>query len=202
MGGSGSGHRYDSKGTTSDYFQLDVRRWNREGRLGAGNVFWWADMRLPPSFIRVQVERFLVVLAHAYRDREGIYTGQSQRVWLEWTPCHFGGKRPWFLCPGCERRVAKLCIATEFRCRHCLELAYESQHQSRKHRSLYMASKIRTKLGGSGSLADPPPPKPKHMHWRTYRRLCRKLERRESMVFGAMAAWLDRKSGRSSAANP
>jgi hypothetical protein len=192
MGGSGSGRRYGSKGTTSDYFQLDVRHWHREGRLTAGNVFWWVERCLPTSFIRVQVERFLVVLARGTRNWDGIYTGPSQPVWVEWTPCHYGGKRPWFLCPGCERRVAKLCIARQFRCRHCLDLAYESQHQSRKNRCLYVASKIRNALGGSESLADPPPPKPKRMHWRTYRRLCRKLERCESVLFGSMAAWLDR----------
>jgi Transposase DDE domain len=29
---------------------------------------------------------------------------------LEWTPCNYGGARPWFLCPmdGCRRRVAVL----------------------------------------------------------------------------------------------
>jgi len=29
-----------SKGTTSDYFQLVVRRWHREGLISAGYVFW------------------------------------------------------------------------------------------------------------------------------------------------------------------
>lgn len=29
-----------------------------------------------------------------------------QRVGVEWTPCTFGGDRPWLLCPGCGRRVA------------------------------------------------------------------------------------------------
>ncbi len=29
---------------------------------------------------------------------------------LEWTPCNFGGERPWFVCPGkgCAKRVAIL----------------------------------------------------------------------------------------------
>lgn len=193
MGGSGSGRHYGSKGITSDYFQLDVRSWHREGRLTAGHLFWWVGMkdRVPSIFIRVQVERFLVVLAHGYRGSAGMSTETPEPVWLEWTTCNYGGKRPWFLCPGCERRVAKLCIATEFRCRHCLDLAYESQQQSRKNRSMYMASKIRKRLCGSGNLADPTPPKPNRMHWRNYRRLCRKLEQCESVVFGSMAAWLD-----------
>ena len=31
-----------------------------------------------------------------------------QSVRVSWTPCHLGGKRPWFHCPGCRRRIGKL----------------------------------------------------------------------------------------------
>jgi hypothetical protein len=30
----------------------------------------------------------------------------EQRVPLLWTPCTFGGARPWFGCPRCAKRVA------------------------------------------------------------------------------------------------
>jgi hypothetical protein len=145
-------------------------------------------------FIRVQVEHFVVALAKGYCSDKNIYTEASEPVWLAWTPCHYGGKRPWFVCPGCERRVAKLCIAEQFRCRHCLDLAYDSQQKSLKNRSLHTAWKIRHALGGSESLADQAPPKPKGMHWRTYDRLCRKLDRCESVVFDNMGAWLARRA--------
>jgi hypothetical protein len=38
-------------------------------------------------------------------------------------------------------------------------------------RGATQAQKIRIKLGGSGSLAEPFPEKPKGMHWLTYLRL-------------------------------
>ncbi|XFB08130.1 hypothetical protein AAGT13_09390, partial [Azotobacter salinestris] len=46
---------------------------------------------------------------------------------VTWTPCHLGGERPWFLCPYCGRRVAKLYLQSVFACRHCLRLNYASQ---------------------------------------------------------------------------
>ncbi len=52
------------------------------------------------------------------------------------TPCHFGGERDWFLCPGagCGRRVAKLHHppgATYFLCRYCHGLTYEGRQRHR-----------------------------------------------------------------------
>ncbi len=44
-----------------------------------------------------------------------------------------GGKRPWFVCPTCRRRVGVLYHANglPFRCRICCKLVYPSQYQSR-----------------------------------------------------------------------
>ena len=48
------------------------------------------------------------------------------------TNCHGGGRRRWFLCPGCGSRRAILYLGQElFRCRSCHGLAYASQYQAR-----------------------------------------------------------------------
>lgn len=56
------------------------------------------------------------------------------------TNCHYGGERFWFICPFsasgkyCGRRVAKLYLGgggKYFACRHCYNLAYESQSKLR-----------------------------------------------------------------------
>ena len=57
---------------------------------------------------------------------------KSIRIDLSMTPCNLGGSRYWFLCPGnngnCKRRVKILYkVGQDFRCRHCLNLLYESQ---------------------------------------------------------------------------
>ena len=51
-----------------------------------------------------------------------------------------------------------------FACRHCHQLAYECQREPPHYRALNRAQAIREKLGGSGSMADPFPSKPKGMH--------------------------------------
>lgn len=59
---------------------------------------------------------------------------------LTTTPCNFGGKRYWFICPlslngvYCGRRVGTLYLASGgnyFGCRHCYDLSYESRNESR-----------------------------------------------------------------------
>lgn len=52
----------------------------------------------------------------------------SEQVALSKLPNHYGGARPFFLCPGCGRRVRFLYLRWErFRCRHCARLNYLSQ---------------------------------------------------------------------------
>lgn len=112
----------------------------------------------------------------------------SERVELSTVPNHYGGSRPYFLCPGCGRRVRFLYRPLEqlrFRCRSCWRLNYPSQQESpgevgpyRKGAKLLLE---RFKL----PLAKIPrpekfygyiPPRPKGMHWHTYSKLCRELE--------------------------
>ena len=63
------------------------------------------------------------------------------RVELASTPCNYGGKRYWFICPltkngkYCGRRVGVLfCIGKWFGCRHCGEIAYAAQMRGGKYR--------------------------------------------------------------------
>jgi hypothetical protein len=65
----------------------------------------------------------------------------NYKIKLETTPCRFGGKRYWFICPlskngiYCGRRVATLfSIGKWFGCRHCGNITYDSQRRSGKCR--------------------------------------------------------------------
>jgi len=100
----------------------------------------------------------------------------EQRVRIVWTPCRFGGLRPWFQCsgspsrPACGRRAAKLYLAigSVFACRRCHHLAYESQSERPAHRALRKARKLRMRLGGGPSLLDAFPERPPRMHRLTF----------------------------------
>jgi hypothetical protein len=102
----------------------------------------------------------------------------KQRVTITWTACHFGGRRPWFICAArvngrnCGRRVAVLYFAGDsFACRKCCGLAYESQQGGLLFRNFRKSQRIRLRLGGTPDPFAPFPKKPRRMHQRTYRRL-------------------------------
>jgi hypothetical protein len=86
--------------------------------------------------------------------------------------------------------VAILYYGKDPACRHCRQLAYESQQDSGWHRSLRQARTRRLRLGGSANLAEPLPGKPKGMHWRTYKRLYMQASAREQIVFDGLASSL------------
>jgi hypothetical protein len=115
-----------------------------------------------------------VTLRYRRRDRDGEWQDKNYPVTVEWMPCPFGGNRAWFRCPMCSRRAAILYGASIFSCRHCLQLAYESQREAPHYRALHKAQRIHEKLGGTG-IIDDPVFKPKGMHWRTYTRQLQRL---------------------------
>lgn len=125
---------------------------------------------------------------------QGEWEVVTQQVPIEWTPCRYGGRRPWFLCPapGCGRRVATLYGRRDFRCRHCCNLAYRSQLENAGNRAIRRAQKIRMRLGGSPNLLDPFPQKPARMHWVTYWQLRESAEHAEIQAFQASGAWMGR----------
>jgi hypothetical protein len=124
----------------------------------------------------------------AYRYRLDLQFGRetfSQNVRISWTPCALGGERPWFHCPGCGQRIAKLYWGGErnrYRCRHCLgNPPYGSQTKSASGRRLYAAQKLRLRLG-SYSFNDATPERPFGMQRRTYNRLRARLEALEASL--------------------
>jgi hypothetical protein len=177
MGGYGSGRRVGNiKKTTACYYQLDVRRWQRDGLLAGGQFFaWqWTQDDEVVSSINVKSEPSRVILSYGHRESdEEAWHSEQYPVWLDWTPCNYGGARAWFLCParGCGRRVAILYLGTLFACRHCYQLVYNSQRAQAWERALSKAQAIRVRLGGTANMYAPFPWKPRGMHWRTYHRL-------------------------------
>ena len=137
-----------------------------------------------------------MVLLFRHRSGPGVeWEDVRQSVTLEWTPCSFGGQRPWFACPraGCGRRVAVLYgLGKWFLCRHCYDLSYESQREDKTLRALRRALKIRQRLGGSANMMEPFPEKPKGMHHETYMRLFGKHHEAEMEQLIGIREWLDK----------
>ena len=91
---------------------------------------------------------------------------------LTHTRCNFGGRRAWFQCPTCSRRVGKLYLRIHegtVVCRSCGRLAYPSENESYRERLRRKARKIRTRL--RWEEWEEVPEKPVGMHWDTYTKL-------------------------------
>jgi hypothetical protein len=184
LGGIGSGnwYRFNKKTTVEECRSLDVRKLHREGLLKPDRLFSWSWSRGGREIASIGAlvegddgpERLTLLFRH--RSGPGAdWKDVQQPVELDWTPCNFGGERPWFICPGadCGRRVAVLYgPGRHFLCRHCYDLRYESQREDKTHRALRRAQKIRERLGGSTNMTEPFPQKPKGMHHKTYMRMC------------------------------
>jgi hypothetical protein len=105
MGGPGSGTKWEKKGTVEDRQCLDVRELHRAHGIKPGSE---------------------MTINYEWRGEE-----LSQKIFLDWTPCKFGGQRPWFICGNCGTRVAVLYGAGKyFACRHCLNLTYRSSQEN------------------------------------------------------------------------
>lgn len=174
MGGLGSGNRYrvSSKALAEECCSIDVRQLHQWGYPDP-----WQRISLKwnnGSSIGIKTKPGAIELFYTVSSNEQQGEDVRIEVLLAWTPCNYGGKRPWFICPGkgCGKRVAKLYLDSKyFLCRHCHDLAYSSQRRSRSSRLLDKAQKIYRKLGADICDDLSATPKPKGMHWRTYERL-------------------------------
>ena len=163
-----------SNHTTVEHLQsFDVHVLHRMGALREPLVsdpmvsFRW------PGLVRLTANKWLVDIQFR--------SGATQRIGLRWSPCHFGGHRPWFVCDRCNKTVGKLYNTGDLlTCRRCLHLWYASQRRGAKSRRYLQALKLRLRLNGIASLDEPFPNRPKRMHRRTYARLRQKAEALES----------------------
>ena len=92
-------------------------------------------------------------------------TSINQDVRIVRTSCNYGGARPWFLCPRCDRRIGVLFLRSgRFMCRHCGRIAYSSQADDQIGRAWRVQSKLERRLGDNWQ-------RPKGMHHATHRRI-------------------------------
>ncbi len=132
------------------YFDGGVRwggmNWSRNGEK-TGSIGFVVSTVEGDEYIRFQ---------YTQTDRNtGEKTELDYKARLDWTPCHFGGRRWWFICPlvvngrVCSRRVGSLHLGSGkyFGCRHCYNLTYESSKESHKFDSMFLKMGIDPKIG-------------------------------------------------------
>ena len=157
---------------------LDVREALKAGVLKGGWVNLRAGIRWP-RIRKIRASRYLIQIELHNQT-------VPQQVPVSWTPCHYGGARPWLHCL-CGRRVLRLFKGFGgYFCRPCCgNPIYESQKRNQKARAYLQAYRARQQLGGSRPGIDPLPDRPYRMKQKTYARLCARIERLERSLFGS-----------------
>lgn len=206
MGGPGSGnwYRFNKKDTVEECREIDIGRWHRQGLFGPEprySCWTWSRNGKEIASISAWTSHSEATLSYSYwrGTNEESKQGVEYTIPLSWTECNFGGKRPWFICPGivngrvCHRRVAKLYLRWGyFLCRHCHDLTYETRQVGRKYSALRKCQNIRQRLGGSPNMTEPFPPPPKGMHFRTYLRHRLEHDEAEQRYTAAMLVDLEK----------
>jgi hypothetical protein len=183
---SRGGHNWKGGGTVEGTRSLDVMRLSRAGFLsGWRRASWqWTYNDGTRAWIDIDDGRDEITLRYLVRSHGQEWQSVEQRVPIRWTPCRFGGERPWFVCNVstnsvyCGRQVPKLYGAGRlFACRHCYRLGYNVQRigpmDQAHHRLARLHRKLSADYDGPEMLA---PPKPKWMRLKTYSRIVKQIE--------------------------
>jgi hypothetical protein len=202
MGGFGSGRPSGSgRNTVESCRSIDVTGLRKAGCLRAGwaDAWQWTRNGERVAWINLRAEVDRLHLSYRARVGGGAWEDVEESVRIVRVPCHLGGARPYFICPGvvngfaCGQRVAKIYAQGRyFLCRHCYRLAHASQVERVWDRALRRANKIRVRLGGDPGMAAPFPVKPKGMWHRTYERLRDKAFDAEIVAETAIETQADR----------
>ena len=136
---------YSGRQEADSLKQVSVSFLKKHGYLNpgwtSGNITWsWHGEERGSVGIESSIggDEQYVKFFYTQTDRA---TGEKRdleyKIPLTTTPCYFGGKRYWFICPWhtngvyCGRRVGVLYLGGHyFACRHCYNLTYSSRNLS------------------------------------------------------------------------
>jgi hypothetical protein len=168
MGGFGSGPS-GGRPTVQDALSLDINqlrhdRFIRPGQ-GWGGALKWSDPYTGRNSSSVGYESHLgteqgrLRLVYTRTGSDG--TKQNADYWIDLatTAQPFGGRRWWFVCPQTKKLVSKLYLAPGaliFASRGAYRLAYHSQRETPRDRSLSRAFKARRRLGDHEGIVAAP----------------------------------------------
>lgn len=167
-----------TKRSTDQMHALDIRKLHRKGLLTLGGSFTWQWTRrgnVVATIGGIVDTANSVTLNYRTRRHGGEWQDKRYQVMIDWTPCNYGGTRPWWHCPCCGRRVAVLWGDSTYACRHCQQINYESTRTTESSKPFKRADKLRRRLGWCAGVANDQGNKPKGMHWKTYLRLLNQL---------------------------
>lgn len=162
MGGIGSGARRSTHiGNVEEMLALDIRVLRRLGVVRAGectcDTVHWSIGGLSTSSARLRID-----LSDIERGGVMAISGEMldgairQHVAIEMVPSPFGGHRCYFTCPVTARRCEVIYYARgRFASREAQRLSYAVQGMNEVSRARRKATKLRSRLCGSGGQPRP-----------------------------------------------
>lgn len=185
MGGWGSGrYGYRTARTTEAAKRVDIRYIRKQGWLydGRTGLLSWTCRGEPSGTVGYHIYGDTFILDYKVQENGGAWEAIKLPVALSSTPCRYGGKRYYFLCPGlnCGRRCEVLYSADKyFVCRKCAGLIYDSQKGSKLDQIIEAKHKLGKRIfenyeHGEGWG------KKKGMHWKTFHLLHAKYQALEN----------------------
>ncbi len=118
------------KRLVSDFHAIDIKELARRSLLPFSRYGWMCRTHkgTREASVNIKVLKGSLQLLFSMGGQRA-----QQGVRLTFSIGRQGGKRPWFVCPTCPRRVGVLYHeeGMPFRCRICWELVYPSQYPSR-----------------------------------------------------------------------
>lgn len=171
MGGVGSGRGYHSRSQTTieETKRIDVRHLKKMDflRPGTSGTLSWNVGGEPAGNINFSTEEHQLNLSYRWRVYDDDWEPVEQKIRLTRTDCNYGGYRTWLRCPRCNTRVGILCCNGKlFLCRHCYQLPYGSQMETRIDRMIRAKQKIEKRIFKADTYC-----KIKGMHQATFDRL-------------------------------
>lgn len=189
MGGIGSG-RPQERPYIGGLLPLELKSVKPYLRNTGARMMWsWSN----GSSAGIEITERGLLLKYASNGQ-----AYSHEIPVVFTPCHYGGERPWMLC-SCGRRVGKLYMAAAGRvvCRPCTGRRYRCQGQSNEDRLQMTIHRLQRKLDPKGGHAIYEiPERPKGMHLDTYERIVAQIEeaqgKRDATLDGKLAGLMHR----------
>lgn len=152
MGGYGSGRKSTGKAapTVESALRLPIGNFAEAlNTVAGGALLWpgslrWSRMGRETAAIGFMAlmdgDRPAVRLSYTTTPVGGQPAKRDYLLQVEATQPNYGGRRWWWLCPRCQKRVGVLWLCSEarrFECRGCCGLTYESSQESHKYDGLF-----------------------------------------------------------------
>lgn len=123
-----------------------------------------------------------ISVSYQFKDKSYRYD-----VGITTTKCNYGGKRYWFICPKCSKRVGVLFCNGYYVCRHCIGVNYQTQLMQPIDKLFHKVAAIRQRLKWQHGIVNGHGERPKGMHKTTFNRLIAEHDAIVSKIIGVMS---------------